>query len=399
MYSMTTNLNFDIAVVGGGIIGKVTALAMTQFGYKVALLAPSIEPSPSGIALDKRIYAMSASSQALLEFLCIWQSLDHTRLMPVYDMRIYGDKDTEIHFSAYQASVRQLAWIVESSLIESTLDVALGFQSNLMWFNAYSETLDIQDKGVILSLSIGQTIQADLVIGADGMNSWVRTQIGLKHNCYDYGQKAIVANFKTELPHCETAYQWFINGEIIALLPLPDGHVSLIWSASTQHANQLLKLDPEKLSAEVDRVSVGKVGPLHCVSPPYSFPLTLQTVNRLIAPNIVLVGDAAHIIHPLAGQGMNLGLRDVAALVNTIANKETFRHLGDIVLLRRYERARREDICTLSIVTDCLQRLFSTPGSFARIVRSSGMAFVSKQPIIKRWLILSALGSNFLECK
>ncbi|MDU0810895.1 MAG: UbiH/UbiF family hydroxylase [Burkholderia sp.] len=398
---MTTNLNFDIAIVGGGIIGKATALAMTKFGYRIALLAHSIELRPSGpSALNKRIYAMSASSQALLECLCVWQSLDHTRVMPVYNMRVYGDRDSEIHLSAYQASVRQLAWIVESSLIESTLDIELSFQPNITLFNEHAEALDIQNEFAVLSLSSNRTIQTDLVIGADGANSWVRKQIGLKANYRDYGQKGIVANFKAALPHYETAYQWFADGETIALLPLPDGHVSLIWSASTQHADKLLKLDSEKFSAEVERVSFGKVGSLNCISSPHAFPLILQKVDRLIAPHVVLVGDAAHVIHPLAGQGMNLGLRDVAVLKNIIANKEIFRNLGDIVLLRRYERARRADISTLSIVTDSLQRLFSLPGTLTSVIRNSGMVFVNKQPIIKRWLILSAmLGSNLLDFK
>ncbi|MDR8750938.1 2-octaprenylphenol hydroxylase [Burkholderia multivorans] len=389
---MTVHHTFDVAVVGGGLVGKTAALALTQSGYKTALLAQPVTPRPADLAFDTRVYALSSSSQALLERLRVWQALDHGRLAPVYDMRVYGDAHAELHFSAYQASVPQLAWIAESSLIEASLDAALRFQPNLTWFDARAQGLDVRDDAAVLALSSGQVLEADLVVGADGAHSWVRSQMGARVERRDYRQTGVVANFKASLPHRETAYQWFRDGEIVALLPLPDGHVSLVWSAHTAHADELLALDPAQLAAEVERVSHAQVGTLECVTPAAGFPLALQTVDKLIAPRVALVGDAAHLIHPLAGQGMNLGLRDVAALADAIATKESFRNLGDTVLLRRYERSRREDIRALMVATDGLQRLFAVPGSFAKAVRNAGMAFVGAQPLVKRWLVSAALG-------
>jgi len=387
-----THQTFDVAVIGGGLVGKSAALALTQSGLRVALLAQPCAPLPAGARFDARVYAFSRSSQALFERLRVWQAIDAARLAPVYDMRVFGDAAAELHFSAYQASVAQLAWIAESSVVERALDAALHFQPNLTWIEARAQTFDVQPDAAVIGLDNGRTVEADLAIGADGAHSWVRSQIGSGVVRREYRQTGVVANFRAEKPHGETAFQWFRDGEIVALLPLPGPHVSLVWSAQTEHAEQLLALDPQQLAAEVERVTQQQVGALECVTPARGFPLALQTVDRLIAPRVALVGDAAHLIHPLAGQGVNLGLRDVAALVDVIAQREPFRDLGDTVLLRRYERGRREDIRKLVVATDGLHRLFSIPGTIARAVRNTGIAFVGAQPLVKRWLIASALG-------
>jgi 2-octaprenylphenol hydroxylase len=384
--------SFHVAVVGGGLVGKSAALALAQAGQRVALIAQPASPRAADVPFDARIYALSSSSQALLERLRIWQALAHERLEPVYDMRVYGDALAELHFSAFQAAVPQLAWIVESSLIEQALDAALRFQPHVTWFATRAQGLDVKETSATLALASGQVIEADLIVGADGAHSWVRAQMGANVMRRDYRQTGVVANFKAEKPHGETAYQWFVGGEVIALLPLPEGHVSLVWSARTDHARELLALAPAELEAAVERVTQGRLGALECVGPAHGFPLSLQRVDKLIAPRVALVGDAAHLIHPLAGQGMNLGLRDVTSLVDVLTKKEPFRDLGDVVLLRRYERSRQEDIGALMLATDGLERLFSVPGKLARLVRNTGMALVGAQPLVKRWLVGAALG-------
>lgn len=382
-------------VVGGGLVGKTAALALAQAGLRVALLAQAA-PAQGEYRFDTRIYALSASSQALLERLRVWQALDPARLCPVYDMRVFGDAHAELHFSAFQSAVPQLAWIVESVTIERALDAALRFQPNVAWYDARAQALQARAEAADVTLADGRTLSCDLIVGADGAHSWVRAQIDAKVRRRDYRQTGVVANFKCEKPHGETAFQWFAGGEIIALLPLPDSHVSLVWSARTEHADKLLALDPAQLAVEIEKATGGAsakyVGALDGVTPSHGFALSLQTVDRLIAPRVALVGDAAHLIHPLAGQGMNLGLRDVAALMDVVAAKEPFRDLGDLTLLRRYERSRREDIQKLTIATDGLQRLFAVPGGLVRGIRNAGMAMLSAQPLVKRWLVSAALG-------
>ncbi len=380
-----------VTVVGGGLVGKTAALALAQLGLKVALIGQDASVPTSSAAFDSRVYALSRSTQALLERLRVWQALDTARLHPVYDMRIYGDAGAELHFSAFQAAVPQLAWIVEASLLEAALDTALRFQPQLTYLEGRAQHLTFKSESAVLELDNHRTWHTQLLLGADGAHSWVRAQIEAKVSHRDYQQWGIVTTFRTEKPHAETAYQWFHEGEIIALLPLSSHHVSLVWSAQEEHARALLALDGTQLAAAVEKITGERFGALECLAPARGFPLSKQKVDRLIAPRVALIGDAAHVIHPLAGQGMNLGLRDVAALTEVVAAREPFRDLGDITLLRRYERARSLDIQKLTLVTDGLQRLFSSPSGLLRSARNLGMSFANTQSFLKRWLVAHAL--------
>lgn len=378
---------FDAVVVGGGITGKTAALALAQTGLRVALAAgAAAKARPDAGQCDTRVYAVSGSTQRLLERLRVWQALDRARLSPVYDMRVYGDRRAELHFSAFQAALSELAWIVEGPLLEDALDAALSFQPEVNVLSARARTLAVARDDAMLELATGRRLYARLIVGADGAHSWVRAQSNMLCTRRDYGQMGLTARFQTEQPHRETAYQWFCNGEVLALLPLPGNTVALVWSAHTPHAQALSALDAPSFAAKVEELSGRRLGALKRLSPVHSFPLMLCQVNRLIAPRVALIGDAAHVIHPLAGQGLNLGLRDVASLTETIAAREPFRDPGDWVLLRRYERSRRADIQSLMIATDGLYRLFSWPGAAQRRLRSAGFTLVNAMPRVKRWL-------------
>ncbi|QWE16790.1 FAD-dependent monooxygenase [Polynucleobacter sp. AP-Nino-20-G2] len=402
----------DIAVVGGGIAGKACALGLAQLGLQTIEIAPDLGqavPAPQGDQWGQRIYAFSPSTQKLLAHLQIWDAIDHSRMQPVRDMRIFGDRGGEsdqLHLSAFEAGTPQLAWIGESNLIEHTLDQASRFQNKLERISDVVQQLALDEDGARLQLKNGGNIRAKLVIAADGANSPIRSELGISATEESYSQNAVVANWVCTRAHLETAYQWFLpGGDIVAMLPLPNQQVSMVWSTSLENAAELIKLDQatwtQRLSNIADGAIIKQLGALTLNSAPATFPLRRIRANRFIGPEenpkVVLIGDAAHVMHPLAGQGLNLGLRDVTTLLNILGKRESFRQANDKVLLRRYERQRQGDTSALLWVTDKLKKLFSATSSTERQLRNWGLGIVNRSHFMKRRLIERALGDIDFE--
>jgi len=402
----------DVVVVGGGIAGKACALGLAQLGLQTVEIAPDLGQSvasPQGTQWGQRIYAFSPSTQKLLAHLQIWDAIDHSRLQPVRDMRIYGDrgeKNDQLHLSAFEAGTPQLAWIGESNLIEHTLDQASRFQNKLERISDVVEKIHVDADGSTLHLKNGGSIRAQLVIAADGANSPIRNELGISASEESYSQSAVVANWLCTYPHLETAFQWFLpGGDIVAMLPLPGKQVSMVWSTSTERAADLLKLDQvqwlDQFASIANGVILKQLGELTLNSIPAAYPLRKIRAKRFIgpeaSPKVVLIGDAAHVMHPLAGQGLNLGLRDVAVLLNILGKRESFRSPSDIVLLRRYERQRQGDTSALLWVTDKLKKLFSASSNTERQLRNWGLGLVNKSHFIKQRLIERALGEIDFE--
>lgn len=402
----------DVAVVGGGITGKACALGLAQLGLQTIQIAPDLGQAvapPQGNQWGQRIYAFSPSTQKLLAHLQVWDAIDHSRLQPVRDMRIFGDrgeKQDQLHLSAFEAGTPQLAWIGESNVIEHTLDQASRFQNKLERISDAVENIQVDADGASLQLTNGSTLRAQLVIAADGANSPIRSELGISAKGESYSQSAVVVNWICSHAHLETAYQWFLpGGDIVAMLPLPNQQVSMVWSTSPENATELLQLDQvawsEKFSLIANGAIAAQLGELTLNSTPAAFPLKRMRASRFIGPDenpkVVLIGDAAHVMHPLAGQGLNLGLRDVATLLNILSKRESFRLPNDKVLLRRYERQRQGDTSALLWVTDKLKKLFSASSGTEKQLRNWGLGMVNRSHFIKRRLIERALGDADFE--
>ena len=377
---------FDLIVVGGGLVGA--SLARAARGLSVALLAgdpPAAVNDARARAFDSRIYAITPGNAEFLDGLKAWAAIPESRRTPVYVMRVHGDDGRAVlEFDALRAGVPELAWIVENGVLQSALWNALQTQENLRLLTGLTcRALDVGPQHAELRLSDGRVLQAQLVAGADGAQSFVRASAGLAVQERSYGQTAVSANFACTRPHRNVAHQWFQGGPVLALLPLPGDHVSMVWSVPDMQAERLCQLDAQSLCREVALASAGVLGEFSLVTPPRSFPLRDLRVRRKIAPRVALIGDAAHVIHPLAGQGANLGLQDARVLAAVLGNREPGRDAGDLRMLRRYERARAEPVLAMRTAVNGLFSLFGAQLDVAARVRNAGLNFTDRLPILK----------------
>jgi ubiquinone biosynthesis UbiH/UbiF/VisC/COQ6 family hydroxylase len=386
-------MDFDIVIVGAGLVGASFAMALRGTGLKLALVETQA-PAATTDAWDSRVYAISPGSAAFLDGLGVWKRLDSERISAVHEMLVRGDRaDALLQFSAYESGVPELAWILESRRLQSVLWQGLEHQHNLeLICPDRCEALQLGDDAAELTLASGRILRSRLVVAADGMHSWAREAAGITVRQKSYGQMGVVANFACARPHHDTAYQWFRQDGVLAYLPLPGQRMSMVWSTLDAHAAELLSLPGDALCARVAEAGQDTLGKLELLTAPLQFPLARLHAARLVAPRIALIGDAGHVLHPLAGQGVNLGFGDAAALARVMLQRELFRDPGEIRLLRRYERARAEDILALAWVTDGLHRLFAAPGGVASRLRNAGLNLTNTLPVVKNLLIRRALG-------
>jgi ubiquinone biosynthesis UbiH/UbiF/VisC/COQ6 family hydroxylase len=354
-------------------------------GLSIAFIAPAPELArPAGF--DARVYALSPGNVEFLRTLRVWQRLPAERLAAVHAMRIFGDDSrAALEFDAYEAGAPELAWIVEDSELQRAL------WSGLSGMAHHCERLEVDAERALLSFADAPPLAAKLIVGADGAHSFVRGAAGIAAAERDYDQAAVVANFHCEKPHRNVAFQWFQGGPVLALLPLPGDQVSMVWSLPAAEAERVASLDPQVMAEEVERAAHSVLGALTVASRVRSFPLRRLAAHKLAAPRIALVGDAAHVIHPLAGQGLNLGLQDARALAQTITNREPGRDPGDYRLLRRYERQRAEPLLAMDAVVSGLLALYGARNALVGRVRNAGLNLTDRLPVLKNILIRQAM--------
>lgn len=423
---MILPMNFDVVIIGGGLVGASLAAALKHSGLSLALVESQPAPglaggmaSRGGPALaddptladnwDSRIYAISPGSRSFLERSGAWALLDPKRIAAIEAMRVFGDSggvnstsaladsglptfSAKLEFSAYQMGAAELACILENRALQHALWQVLQGQDNLALLHpARCASLAFTADAAELTLEDGRTLDAKLVVGADGRDSWVRNQAGISAAPVDYQQHGVVANFATALPHRGIAHQWFQSDGILALLPLPGNRVSMVWSVSPDKARALLALPHEALCARVADAAQHTLGDLQVITPPAAFPLRLLTLPQISAPRVALIGDAAHNMHPLAGQGVNTGFRDARQLAQILLERGAQTDCGAAQLLRAYERKRKEDIYTMQATTYGLKHLFNNDDPILRRLRNIGLNATDRLTPVKKLLMQHAL--------
>lgn len=367
--------SFDVQVSGAGIVGKTLALALARLGLSVALRGA---PARAAGRDDVRAYALNPGSVALLRGLKVWDTLPDDARTPVHDMLVHGDAaGAALAFSAWEQRVGELAVITDAAALEQELDTALRFAPHVTPVEA--------------------DVGAALVAHCEGRAAAGLKALGAGIATEAYGQKAIAARLTASRPHGQVARQWFRSPDVLALLPFgrpePGRSYGLVWSLPDERADGLLAAEPAEFERELALATGGEAGELRLASERAAWPLLIGRAQTWCGPGWVLAGDAAHVVHPLAGQGLNLGLADVAALAAVIGQREPWRGLGDERLLRRYVRLRAAPTSAMLRITDGLLGLFAEDKAPIRELRNNGLSLVNRLPPLKRWLTARALDS------
>lgn len=385
---------FDVVVVGAGLVGSCAALALARKGMSVALLerhAGNDDTGGDNDQYDLRVSAISPRSQAILRGLGVWQQLDSRRVCDYEQMHIWHQHGSaSVHFDALQLARDSLGAIVENNHLKSRLIQACRQQPGISWFvpEQIEGLLENTQQGVSLRLSSGSCIEAGLLIAADGRQSPTRQLAGLQVRSGKYAQRALVANVTTEQAHRNTAWQRFLESGPLAFLPLANGQCSIVWSCDTALAQSLETYDEAEFCQALGEAFEFKLGRICASSARLGFELGWHSCDAWLEQRVLLIGDAAHSVHPLAGQGLNLGFSDVEALVDCLVAKQggfERRHL------RRYERARKSETWLATNSFSALKCFYGTANPAIAALRDGGMRLLDNNPLLKRELMQRAV--------
>ena len=396
------NTGVDVAVVGAGPIGLAAALLMSRSGIAPARLlvidrrVPASAIDLGGLPVDLRVFALSRASEKILRVAGAWDDVARVRAAPYERMQVWHAHvpphgGNALVFDAAEIGERDLGVIAENNLLQGAL-AAAARRAGIGLIEAEVEALEFSRTHATLRAG-GREYAARLVVGADGAQSRVRELAGMFATRTDYGQTAIVAMVHTAMPHQRTAWQRFLGDGTLAFLPLADGSSSIVWSVPSARAEKLLAANPEEFERELERDFDGALGAVRLASDRVKFPLWRLSAEHYVGARVALVGDAAHVVHPLAGQGANLGLMDAAALADVLAaGIESREDIGAERILRRYERWRRSENELMSAAIDAFDRLLARGSGRVAGVAQRGLPWVQKSSLVKRAFIERAMG-------
>lgn len=395
---MNAAADADVAIVGGGVVGATLALMLAEQARIRPARIVIIEPAPpdapaAGSPIGLRVSAIAPGNREHMARLGAWQRLDATRIGRYERVRVWHeslppDSPDVLVFDAAEAGEADLGCIVENNTLQAAL-LATCADLGIRMLRGTLKSLQVDADAALLELDAGM-LRAELVVGADGASSTARRLLQIPASQREYGQRAIVATVRTGKPHRNTAFQRFLSTGPLALLPLPGDEVSIVWSATQAHAATLLALDAAGFSSALTRDSAGVLGRLELGSERAAFPLRRLAASQYVQPRVALVGDAAHVIHPLAGQGVNQGLEDAAALAAHLAARPPRESPGAMPALLRYQRERQAGNALVGGLVDGLDRLFTRPAGVVGTLAREGMALVARSSFARRALVRQA---------
>ncbi len=388
-------LQVDVVIVGAGIVGLSVANLLAKQGLSLAIIDRSPPPDfDSNQQYDARVTAVSPGSKAIFEHVNAWTLMQDKRITAFNSMYVWDEAcDAKIIFNAFDLNQSNLGYIVENVVIQSSLYEILQKQTNIYWqIPAVLSDVISHERYIEITLDNEQVLRAKLLVGADGHRSSVRALAEISFSEKKYQQQGIVACVQTEYPHQNRAWQRFLSTGPLALLPLSNGECSIVWSASDEYANDLMKLGEHEFAQALTQASDQQLGQVSLRSKRASFPLVAGQAEAMVQPRIVLVGDAAHALHPLAGQGANLGFTDAAVLAEVLANTE--RDIGSYKLLRKYERARIGETQIMQRAMDAFVTAFGSTSMSVIKARNVALNTADRIQPLKKFFMRHAMGLN-----
>jgi 3-demethoxyubiquinol 3-hydroxylase len=390
---------YDIAVIGAGIVGSCAALALARAGYRVAIVEAHAPKAALNAEPDLRVVALAPDNKKLFETCGVWQTIAQDRVQAYTDMCVWdAAAGNVLHLSARQQAQEVLGFIIENNNIVNALWSAMKHQPNITMFCPDKLESIEQSDGVHIGLKSGEVLKANLLLGADGASSKVRELCAMSSDKKDYQQRGIVAYVRTELPHQNTAWQRFLPTGPLAFLPCNDGRCSIVWTLPNDEAERLLHCDNEVFCRELTRAFDARLGEVSQVSQRAAFPLQRQLSKEMLKGRVALIGDAAHAVHPLAGQGVNLGLRDVASLLRMLGEakhqQENSREKNSAIIsqnkLERWARSCMSDTAAAAYSFEAINRVFSNDEILPTLLRGHVFGIANALPPIKNFLLKRA---------